>query len=139
MHTLAITHTPLRYRMAYALLNDKIYVFSGFNKWDEFGVVHDAKSTMIYDIAGDSWQDLGDTDNHMNVLRADACGAAANGKVGFVWERVCVSELPPALSRVTDKASRTFSVISCTAIFNMQHSHAHAGVRIWWLRTQEQL
>ena len=36
-----------------------------------------------------SWENLGDTDNHMNVLRADACGAAVNGKVGvcvgFVW------------------------------------------------------
>lgn len=40
-----------RYRAAYALLNEKIYVFGGFNKYDEFGVQHDAGSTMIYDIA----------------------------------------------------------------------------------------
>lgn len=43
---------PRRYRMAYAVMDGKIYVFGGLSQWDDREADHsDPKSTMIYDMA----------------------------------------------------------------------------------------
>ncbi|GFR40672.1 hypothetical protein Agub_g1260, partial [Astrephomene gubernaculifera] len=64
-----------RYRFAYALLNDKIYVMGGMDSNATDAGPLD--TVMVYDIKGNNWTLTG----QLNTKRVDATGAAVNNKV----------------------------------------------------------